>query len=62
MKKVNLNTASHEEIANLPMVGDKRADFIVQNRPFHSWDDVGKVVGIGEGMVDDLKKGNAIID
>lgn len=61
--EVDLNSANFDEIANLPMVGEKRAHFIIDNRPFKSWDDVAhKVPGISEGMVQDLKKGNATIN
>jgi len=59
---VDLNTADFDTIAKLPMVGEKRAHFIVDNRPFSNWDDmVKKVPGFSEGMVEDLKNGNATI-
>jgi hypothetical protein len=42
------------------MVGPTRARALVENRPFHSWEDVEQVPGFSkrmvEGMVDDLKK------
>lgn len=61
--EVDLNSADFDEIANLPMVGEKRAHFIIDNRPFKSWSDVvDKVPGLSERMIKDLKKGNATID
>lgn len=59
---IDLNSADFDSIAKLPMVGEKRAHFIVDNRPFNDWNDVvNKVPGISEGMVDDLKKSNVTI-
>ena len=56
---VDLNTASEEEIADLPMVGPDRARTLTRNRPFRSWDDVEQLDGFGKGMIDDLKSGGA---
>jgi Helix-hairpin-helix motif len=56
---VDLNTAPEEELADMPMVGPKRARELMQHRPFKLWDDVQKVLGFDTGMVDDLKSGGA---
>ena len=49
--KVNINTASVEEIAKLEKVGQKYAERIVQYRkdhgPFEKAEDITKVKGIG---------------
>lgn len=58
---LDLNTASAEELADLPMVGAKRASELIQARPFNWWEDVEKVPGIDLGMVDDLPSGGARI-
>jgi DNA uptake protein ComE-like DNA-binding protein len=58
---VDLNTASEDELAELPMVGRKRAEDLVRHRPFKSWEDVEGVPGFDKGMVDDLKSGGATI-
>jgi len=42
---VDLNAASEDELAELPMVGPERARALVQNRPFRSWSDVERVPG-----------------
>ena len=56
---VDLNTATERELADLPMVGPKRARDLIQHRPFRSWDEVERVPGFSKGMVDDLKSGGA---
>lgn len=58
---VDLNTAPEEELADLPMVGPKRARELMRHRPFKSWDDVQNVPGFDGGMIDDLKSGGARI-
>lgn len=58
---INLNTADFEDISKLPMVGEKRAHFIIDHRPYSSWDDLKKVPGLSEGMVDDLRNSNATL-
>jgi competence ComEA-like helix-hairpin-helix protein len=52
---VNINTASKEDLAKLPGIGDKRADAIIQARPFKSPEDLMKVKGIKEGLYNKLK-------
>jgi DNA uptake protein ComE-like DNA-binding protein len=59
---INLNTASAEELARLPMVGPTRANDVVRNRPYRNWEDLEKIPGISKGMIDDLKSGGARID
>jgi DNA uptake protein ComE-like DNA-binding protein len=56
---VRLNRASERELADLPMIGNKRAQSLVQNRPFNSWDEVERVPGFDKGLIDDLKSGGA---
>jgi DNA uptake protein ComE-like DNA-binding protein len=58
---VDLNNAAEEDLADLPMVGPKRARDLVERRPFSSWDEVKRVPGFDSGMVDDLKSGGAQI-
>ncbi len=59
--KINLNTASKEELSHLRMVGETRARFIMENRPYKNWEDLDKVPGLSQGMIDDMKKSGAII-
>ncbi len=52
--KVNLNTATLEQIVALPSVGPKMAQRIVDGRPYHSISDLDKVKGIGPKLLEKL--------
>ena len=59
---IDLNSASVDEIADLPMVGRERAQELVKAWPFRSWQDISNVPGISKGMIDDLRSGGAQIN
>ena len=55
--RINLNTATAEELETLPGVGPKLAERIIQarkNQPFTSLADLDQVSGIGPKMLDKL--------
>ena len=58
---VDLNSSSLEELAELPMIGRERAEAMIQSRPFRSWEDVARVPGISNGIIDDLRSGGATL-
>jgi competence protein ComEA len=52
--KVNLNTATLEQIVALPSVGPTMAQRIVDGRPYRSISDLDKVKGIGPKLLEKL--------
>lgn len=56
---VDVNRAGSAELAELPGVGDTLARRIVEHRsehgPFKSWDDLGRVKGIGVKTLEGLR-------
>lgn len=58
-KKININSASKEELDSLPGVGEVTAqkilDYREENKEFKSIDEIKNVKGIGENKFNDLK-------
>jgi competence protein ComEA len=58
MQKVNLNTATADQLVTLPGVGKKKAAAIIEyrkiNGKFKSIQDLAEVKGIGEKMIEKL--------
>ncbi len=59
IQKININTATLEELKTLPGVGEKLAlaiiEYRTQNGPFQQLDDLLKVPGIGDKKLEQLK-------
>ena len=59
-KKVNINTASMEQLLAVQGIGQSTAEnilaYIKKHGPFHNIEDVQEVKGIGKARVETLKK------
>ncbi|MCX6354184.1 MAG: helix-hairpin-helix domain-containing protein [Candidatus Aureabacteria bacterium] len=53
--KVNLNTASFDELMDIPHVGRDKAEAIIAHRPFLSVDDLRRIRGIGDKTFEHVK-------
>jgi competence ComEA-like helix-hairpin-helix protein len=52
---VNINSATVEELETLPGIGAARARLIIGHRPYSSIDDLKKISGIPDALVEDLR-------
>jgi len=53
--KININTASLEELQKIPYIGPKRAEKIIRGRPYQSIEDIMDVHGFGEKTLEKIK-------
>lgn len=57
---IDLNRAGADELQKFPFIGPQFAELIVRFRQEHglfkNWDDVKKIPGIPDSLVDDLKE------
>lgn len=53
--RVNLNTANLQDLIELPRVGVKLAQRIIDGRPYRTLQDLDQVKGIGEKMLKSLE-------
>ncbi len=54
-QKVNINTATKEQLEALPEIGPVKAQAIIDGRPYQKTEDIMKVKGIKEGTYNKIK-------
>lgn len=54
-EKININTATEEQLMMLPRIGKVKVHDIIRKRPFKSVDDLRNVSGIGEKILERIK-------
>jgi competence protein ComEA len=59
--RININTATKEELASLPRIGDERAQTLINERPFDSWEEIDELPGFDEKLIEDMQKGGAYL-
>jgi len=55
-KKININTASLEELASLPKISQERAQTLLDERPFDSWEEISDLPGFDDRLIQDIQK------
>jgi DNA uptake protein ComE-like DNA-binding protein len=60
-KRLDINTASIEELTELPMIDEQRAQVLVKQRPFHDWFEIDELPGFGPRLVGDLQQEGAYL-
>jgi DNA uptake protein ComE-like DNA-binding protein len=50
-QKISINSASREELLRLKGIGETRADAIIANRPYMSFDELGSKAGLSSAQV-----------
>ena len=61
--QIDINNADKEKLTELTYIGEVRAERIIESRPFSSLDELTKVNGIGEIILEKIKEqGLACVD
>jgi DNA uptake protein ComE-like DNA-binding protein len=60
-KRLDINTASIDELTQLPMIDEERAQTLVKQRPFHDWLEIDELPGFNPRLVEDLQQEGAYL-
>ncbi len=62
VKMININTASKDELAALPMIGEELAETLVEQRPFYSWEELDELPGFDAELVEGIRASGGYIE
>lgn len=55
-EKINLNTADINDLQRVSGLGHTRAQYIFEHRPYKDWEDVKKVPGFNDELINTMKR------
>ncbi len=58
---VDINTASENDLAQIPWMGKERARALVQGRPYREINDLRRIPGFSDDVIDELVRGGATV-
>lgn len=61
VKQIDINTASREELAEHPLIGEQRAQTLVEQRPFYDWSEIDSLPGFSPTLVDEIQQQGAYL-
>jgi DNA uptake protein ComE-like DNA-binding protein len=61
VKQIDINTASREELAEHPLIGEERAQTLVAQRPFYDWSEIDDLPGFNPTLVDEIQQQGAYL-
>lgn len=55
VKHLDINTASKDELTQLPAIDEERAQTLVSQRPFHNWHDIDRLPGFSPSLIEEIQ-------
>jgi uncharacterized protein (TIGR02284 family) len=59
--KIDLNSATQQELEKMPGIGPQRARLLLRRRPFSGFDDLKRVPGLNDRIIADMRQKGAAI-
>ena len=60
-KRIDINTASIDELTQFPVIDEKLAQTLVRQRPFHDWLEIDGLPGFNPRLVEHLQQEGAYL-
>jgi len=59
--RVDINTASKEELTQLSAIDEDRLETLLQQRPFHDWSEIDELPGFSSRLVEEIQQEGAYL-